>query len=161
MEDKPVFLVLTSEGGFRKGRFGRRCDLVSPSPGGDGPSPSRTQEPCCNRADGDRLRQDLLGAYGELQRGGGSLSALHRPPVPHPLAHKTGGRKARLLTFNVKFSVPWIGGDRESLPTSPGQAAAGIQTLDTPRTGQSWAETHCLSSTWGKLPSREVTRLDL
>lgn len=65
-----------------EGRFGRHRDLVSPSPGGDGTSPSRTQRPCCNRADGDRLQAGLARDFRDLQCG--SDSVCPPPPTRRP-----------------------------------------------------------------------------
>ena len=65
--ERPARWLPPARSRFWEGRFGRRCDLVSPSPGGDGTGPSRAQEPCCNRADGARLRQDLLRADMKLK----------------------------------------------------------------------------------------------
>ena len=146
---------------FREGRFGRRCDLVSSAPGGDGTGPSRAQEPCCNRADEDRPRQDLLRAYGELQRSGRvpSLPSIAHPmPIFYPTKPAEGRQdSARLMQ---KLSLRSGGTEPFSQLLSPRSVPAKMNTLDTPRKGRDGGSgqrlTHCLSSTWGKGPSSKA-----
>ena len=173
MGDKTVFWVPTSEGGAPC-PLAAPCEVQIPGrqvwealwpgflfPGGDGTGPSRAQEPCCNRADEDRPRQDLLRAYGELQRSG-RVSSLPSTAQPMPIFYPTKPAEGRQDSARLMQKLSLRSGGTEpfsQLLSSP-SVPAKMSTLDTPRKGRDGGSgqrlTHCLSSTWGKGPSSKA-----